>query len=390
MSSDAARASGKKDLKIEYYFGCRKKHRVWALEAWIKVIDDDSPDHKNIDSQLAPYSLSTRMLENDSGACVAWLTYGRNEEFATPEAEETAHLNSLDKDFNAGRTSNVKSTPGRQCKCSAECAIWGDPYVNDYFAPNSRSAKKNFQIPKSSVITQAQRIIYSNQNKYAVGVEMNACEFITRAYVYIIKPDCLAKMESCNKDLATSTDFLDANCYEKFVIDAETECSAPGAFSKKNRKKIQIPSDYPDYGEDFFSSVANGYALGQGVVNADGVLVPVNSNKPDKCAQQLGVASSDTFVDLGSIRTILKCHTSVESIPYFNVCIQREGLTTYDGQGTQKTADVATMELQSRSSGWCATGDFAPGGEAATMADSAFTHRNPGETNTFTLAGDTQ
>jgi hypothetical protein len=390
MSSDARRAANAQDVDIMYYFGCRRKHNVWALEAWIKVTDDNSPEHANIASELQPYSLSTRMLAKDTGACVAWLTDGRKETFPTPEAEAEAHIKSLANDFNNQRTSDIKTSAGRQCKCSAECAVWGDPYVNDIFSPATRSAKKNFQIPKSDVITQSQRILYSSTNKYAVGVEMNDCEFITRVYVYIIKPECLSKMESCNLGTATSTDFLDNTCYEKFVIDAETSCVGAGTFSKKNRKKIQVPSDFADYGEDYYTPSVNGYSLGLGVLNDAGVLVPVNPSKPEKCAQQLGLGSSDTFVDLGAVRTIMKCHKSVEGIPYFNVCMQREGLSTADGQGTQTTANVATMELQSRSAGWCATGDFTEGGQAATMEASTFTHRAAGQTSTFPLAADTQ
>lgn len=392
MSSDSVRGEGKEDMYIEYYVGCRFKHDIFALEQWIKVHDEDSPENAYISAgkQLGPYSLSTRMLKNDVGACVAWLTYGKNEKFDTPEEEEAAHTASLANDFNDGRTSSVKSSPGRTCVCSAECAIWGDPYVNSFYEANSRSNKKrNFQIPKSNVITQAQRVLYQVQNKYAVMVEMDKCELMSVVRVYIIKDSCLKKMESCNYNDATNPDWLDQSCYQEYVIDATEQCSDPANTAPKTRKTIQVPSQFADYGEDFYSATVNGFDAGLSVLDNDR-LVPISSTNPDKCAKQLGVSSADEFVNMGGVRTIMKCHANVGGEFYFNVCIQREGLESQDGQGQPQDSSVKTMELQGRTSGWCATGDFLKGGEAATMSASAFTYREAGTTETFALATNEQ
>lgn len=395
MSSDVARPDGVQDMSIEYYMGCRRKHSVWALEIWIKVHDDGSPDSDKLTGDMAmfPYNASTRMLANDRGACVDWLTYGKNEQLTQPElgikSKESA------EGFNCDRQSNVNSDYGRVCQCTAECAVWGDPHVNSFYVPPSRSNSKNFLMPKPDGRTYAQTVLYSLGNKVAVMVEMDACDFIAVARMYVIKDSCLKSINGCGSK-AMSTDWLDSNCYDSYTLNAEEMCTYPEDMDYKTRKTILFPSPTDNsLGAKYYDEAVNGYNLGLGGV-VDGLLYPVKSSgNINSCVKGAGASSDAEYkVKLGGFRAVLKCHITQAQGPYFNVCIQRDHMQQENlnsaGTATGVTNDesVQNMELYARSSGWCATGDYTNGGQAATMSASTFTYRVAGTTNTFVLASD--
>jgi len=464
MMSDHMYANGgkkaKDDVKITLKAQCVRKHNVWGLEILLELNDEGTMEHDGVDSQPLPYSMSTRMLKNDVGACVDFLKYGQAEKFepytnvpsSGPEYEElvkTALTN--DKDFNCGRCSDptqvddagnrnggatgcaVLAPPNvetgepfdqktRKCGCVASCSIFGDPYVTSLYTVPSRAASKkamarnkkkygdaNFQV--LSGLPATGQVLYQIQNQYAVMFGLDPCAFMSTVQVFILKKNLLKKYQSCNADdkakYPPNYDFK-VEDFDVYNYDAAELCADNSDFNHKDRKSFTAPPADSEHYDPYVDAYKIGLSAS---VSRDGenTLYPLDvsaryfntKDNVQTCLNKANIQGTlESFQDQGSVRTVLKCHRNAKNIPYFNVCIYRDGMELYNSGGVDDQATTSTvvgqqrvqdMEANSLSSGWCALGDFVrrPNKNAISTLDLAtqnYIFRQAGDNHQFSVA----
>lgn len=395
------------NIVIRYFFACRFKYDTWALDISIEVEDcgAKSTDIKKLKEPFNrfPYANSTTFWASDYGACVDALTYGLPDNAPYSEdayTNKNKHPYKINENRQGPNDSDV-ATKGRVCRCKAQCALWGDPHVLGFNAKKSEKAM-GFLMPKAEGRTAAQRVIYSSQNKFAVLVDMDDCEFITSVSTYILKPDVRDKLERDCVDPYSEKWLkkLTRDSYQKFTRKADELCKDDTQVQGDDRKTITLPNSN-DNTKKYYSSKYDGYALGQSALTADNLLYPIKKEENvGKCAITKN-GKTLKLVDLGSVRVIMKCHTAVGGYPYFNVCVEREGYEQADWDKTVKgtvasSGDLSVMDMEQwgATGGWCATGDYKNQknknqiGAASEIKNNAFTYREKGETQVFELVRD--
>jgi hypothetical protein len=424
MWSDSAwakRAAGDgdsvKDVDVVTMIKCRKKHGPWQLEIYTEVHDEKSPVSQKLSKlDVFPYHTSTTFFWSDFGACVNPYSFG-DKPF---EGEIDPSNLPVDEEQNRAlraaeecqRTSTMGSQAGRVCKCSMECALWGDPHVKTFWKKSSRTASRSFQMPKASTgaLTDEMSFVYQMQNRFAVRVEVDDCELINTVTVYAMKESVQKQMNGCNNK-ALTTEWLNSNDFKKFRFVADEECqdkTDTGANGRGKRKTIVWPTSDDD-SKEFYNEELGGMFLGRSVVTNAGRLVPIpldmNPNKVQQCATSalsaagVSTASGEDLVrfdvDMGTAKIVLKCHNRAgqKSLrPYFNLCVNRDNIEPKAFAGYVPTANqekhiLNNIEFQSRNSGWCTTGDFEQGSSQASIQAASFTNRKePGTAQPFVLA----
>lgn len=421
MWSDAAfenrKNGGTKDVDVVTEIKCRNKHGPWQLEIYMEVHDEksrQSPRFSQLDA--FPYSTSTTFMWNDFGACVNPYSFGDKpwegeiKPWHLPVDEEQNRK--LRANEECQRKSSMGSAAGRTCKCTMQCALWGDPHVKTFWKKSSRTASRSFQMPKASkgALTDELSFVYQMQNKIAVRVEVDDCELINTVTVYAMKESVQNQMNGCNNK-ALTTDWLNSNDFKRFRFVADELCmdrTDTGGNGRGNRKTIVWPTPDDDSAE-FYDETYGGMFLGRSVMTSAGRLVPIspdmNTNKVQNCAKSalkaagVSVASGEDEVrfdvDMGTAKVVLKCHNrdgSKELKPYFNVCVNRDNIEPrafgdYVAEPEQIKHILNNLEFQSRNSGWCTTGDFEDGSSQASIQAATFTNRRKaGTANPFVLA----
>jgi hypothetical protein len=406
-----------KDVDVTTLIKCRKKHGPWQLEIYTEVHDElskQSPSFSKLD--VFPYSTSTQFFWNDFGACVNPYSFGDKpwdgqiESWNLPVDEEQNRALRAAEECN--RVSSMGSQAGHVCKCSMECALWGDPHVKTFWKKSTRTASRSFQMPKASTgaLTDELSFVYQMQNKFAVRVEVDDCELINTVTVYAMKESVQRQMNGCNNK-ALTTEWINSNDFQRFRFVADEECqdrTDTGGNGRAKRKTIMWPSSDDD-SKEFYDEDLGGMFLGRSVMTAAGRLVPIptdmNPNNVQKCATDaLSAAGVSTAsgedqvrfdVDMGTAKIVLKCHNragSKDLKPYFNLCVNRDNIEpkafgSYVATPDQQKFILNNIEFQSRNSGWCTTGDFEQGSSRASIQAASFTNRQkPGTANPFVLA----
>lgn len=422
MWSDAGWANradgGTKDVDVVTMIKCRKKHGPWQLEIYTEVHDEESlrsPSFNKLD--VFPYKTSTTFFWNDFGACVNPYSFGDKPTTSLPQVnnlpvDEEQNLQLRAKE-ECNRKSKMGSQAGRICKCSMECALWGDPHVKTFWKKSTRKAKNSFQMPKASTgaLTDELSFVYQMQNRMAVRVQVDDCELINTVTVYALKESAQKKMTECNQK-ALTTEWLASNDFKRFEFVADDLCTDrtdTGGNGKDKRKTIMWPSADAESAE-FYDENFGGMSLGRSLMTGAGRLVPVpadmNTNKVQQCATDalsaagVSIASDEDHlvrwdVNMGTAKVVLKCHNRAGSRnlkPYFNLCVQRDNIEpkvfgSYVPSEGQKQYILNNIEFQSQNSGWCTTGDFLPGSSQVSIQAAAFRFRQQvGSAQPFALA----
>lgn len=385
-----------KDIKIEYFGGCRIKWGVSSIEVWVKISDSGAENVPSSPNEF-PYNQHTKFFANDKGACIDPMHYGLNSENDINSNTYTKYtVKEKEKlKYNCDRQSHLtqKGGEGRTCSCSGECAVYGDPHILDFIMKKTKKVKDSFLLPKPGSRTQAQRVLFSSLNKFAIIVDMDECEFINKAKFYFLKTKYLPDLESCKKK-PWNDDWITKNMYTKIIYTAESFCG--DLTQTEERKSLIIPNaeEHPDY----FNEEIGGYNAGYTVVPESGKkwAWPIPDNKEStatKCLQKIG-QKPDKIVYMGSISTVLKCHLSADGMPYFNVCIRNNDMGWESSSSTVQAVDensFTEMQQYGHTAGWCATGEWDTKDAASSMSLSAssFAHREVGESQVFAVADDT-
>lgn len=434
----------KPDVIVEFRVACRRKHEVWGLDLLLTINDLDSEEHGQPEG--LPYSMSTKMFKDDVGACVDWLTYGKEQvlPFGDEEKVKQAVEKSIKYDFNCERCAPEGKATGcglmkvddeeqwtRKCSCVSECAAFGDPYINGPYTPPFRGTSEearrrhkekhgstNFQLETPPDLRLEGQVLYNANNLFAIVFGTDPCQFMVEIQVWILKEEYRKDLFICKKKQRLPEDFdFNRDRYDIYPYDARKICG-PGSFEPGNRKKVEIPNvnEQPQHYNNLSNAYNVGYYVQQsdssssGVQNGPSPQIPVNilSANPQnaqRCLRRAGFKNKiiSSITDMGSIRTVLTCHRSDKiKAPYFNACIYRDNMDTYLVDQTSKNPSIVVdhsrddietvknIENNLLSAGWCATGDYKPGFQGTTLADSIFDFKEPTQMGFFQPIADMQ
>lgn len=386
------KSDNKESVRSELFINCRDKGNVKQLEVLSRMIDQAATPSVKTSDRRASSSDALNYWATAKGGCVDWVTYGV---LPTPSESQTTAKAKDKTEFNCKGTSKLATVSGRKCVCAAECAAWGDPHVKDFKRKNANKAKNTFVMPKAADMQPHDRVMYTFQDRFATFIEVDECEFIVSAEVWMLKPGAASKYSACNPR-AGDSGFIKEKDYEIVRVKAEDVCQGSGT-TNPTRTVIQIPDpSNPDYGSDLYDDEAGGYPLGRQAYLSSGVLTPIDGDFDDEptdaqqCVKDQGHdAKADFEVNMGGVEVYLKCHIRPDGHVYFNICNNRGNMIQQTFSDAAAGSDVGSQAIETfmnvekagRSGGWCATGDVLSAG--ASIASSAYEQRGVGEAGGF-------
>jgi hypothetical protein len=407
--SDKAVSANKadSDVEVQYTFGCRpsnENHGVKQLFVRMFVNEENvAQDPADAQTQQSYPPPSTLFFANDFGMCTDHVVHG-NPWIKNPTPK--------DYELNCNRQSDT-GLNGRVCECDAICGAFGDPYITDFKREGCRKTNKNscnFQMPKKP--TREEAIFYSVQERFAVEMILDECEFIHGVRVWILKENIESTFVGCSGKSNNVAALSDSD-YEYYEILAKDHCSLKDTIASK-RKTIHVPSSVdPALAQHRYDANKDGFNLGKAVLMGDGSLVPIPDNVGvstclgNKGFSKADVAGAKSVVNFGSVSLTLRCHIRAgrkDGSQYFNMCVNRKGVSQEDfiggGKGAAQSLTAynsnvdknlfANLEKAARTGGWCATADYTKqwsgaGTQSTPMSQKSYELRKNGESDVFNL-----
>mmetsp|Transcript_18104 Transcript_18104/g.51976 ORF Transcript_18104/g.51976 Transcript_18104/m.51976 type:complete len:416 (+) Transcript_18104:1-1248(+) len=388
LRSDAALAAGEAaDTKVEWTAFCDWKKGVASLEVKLAVEQAQSPFQAKRLSAGRPGAPpeTTAMFAADSGLCT------------NPGGR-----------FACDRPSSIKAArgqDGRECTCNAQCSVFGDPNVHDFFQVQARRGGDSFKMPAERELAASDfhvgRVLYMMDQRFAVFAQMNACEHIERVHVLVNKRfDAALAADQCRPiGWDPEPAALSLDDFEVLEYDANDLCTEDHHFGSASRKAVVFPHganesrvlDEELGGLDL--GLYGAFAPGDAAAGAFRAAQVARATDLEACPVPSGAQPRfASFLDMGGVRVTMKCHRTrqrrrARSTASFNVCVERldvrEGVTR-DGGALLSDRAFAEAERTLLTSGHCALGeprfaDLAAGRYAGTE------HRALDEFNLFTI-----
>mmetsp|Transcript_20776 Transcript_20776/g.52671 ORF Transcript_20776/g.52671 Transcript_20776/m.52671 type:complete len:581 (-) Transcript_20776:53-1795(-) len=318
----ARKPKAEDDVSVIWKSLCTWKNSRWQLNVTVIIKDNGATKSTAMDStvpdDVATIPSSTIMFAKDSGLCV----------------DPRDYINGARR-LICGRVSDSKAgldMDARECSCSSQCAAYGKPWVYDLFAKHPKNGGKDecssknkecFALPAGDNVESRQdQVLYNFKNRFAAEAVMDECKHISAVRLYFLrKRDRVAR---CNRGFQPEsiTSYEDPEDLAMDEISAAEVCVNEEDFDFTDRKRLLIPSE--TMRTRFFSPDLNGYDLGLFARMDDGDLLEIPRDKDVK--ECLNPNRVTELIDFGGVQVILKCHRLVTGTPYFNVCVERNGV----------------------------------------------------------------